>query len=458
MKISRIIKVFLFLVLGLVFQAQSPAESTVEKKILVYKFEIKDEIGPPTWRLTKLAIDEAHRLKADYILLILNTYGGLVDAADSIRTKILNSNIPVIVFIENNAASAGALISLACDSIYMKPGSTIGAATVVNQTGEAVPDKYQSYMRKKMRATAEQNNRNPEIAEAMVDPDKIVEGISAEGKVLTFTSKEALENEFCEGIVDSYQEALTLAGLVDYTLINYKKTTLDSLINWLINPAISGILIALIIGGIYFELQSPGLGFPIAASITGAVLYFAPLYLEGLAENWEIVLFALGIIMVIIELFAFPGFGIVGLLGVFLIVSGLSLSLIGNVGFDFNGIDPSNLVNSIFIVVLSGSVAVGGSILLGAKLLSSHAFSRLVLNTTQKSEEGYTSSGNQNEKNLIGKQAITATIMKPGGKILVNNKLMEATVIEGFIEKNEPVIIESYETGHYFVRKDNVKI
>ncbi len=458
MKISRIIKVFLFLVLGLVFQAQSPAESTVEKKILVYKFEIKDEIGPPTWRLTKLAIDEAHRLKADYILLILNTYGGLVDAADSIRTKILNSNIPVIVFIENNAASAGALISLACDSIYMKPGSTIGAATVVNQTGEAVPDKYQSYMRKKMRATAEQNNRNPEIAEAMVDPDKIVEGISAEGKVLTFTSKEALENEFCEGIVDSYQEALTLAGLVDYTLINYKKTTLDSLINWLINPAISGILIALIIGGIYFELQSPGLGFPIAASITGAVLYFAPLYLEGLAENWEIVLFALGIIMVIIELFAFPGFGIVGLLGVFMIVSGLSLSLIGNVGFDFNGIDPSNLVNSIFIVVLSGSVAVGGSILLGAKLLSSHAFSRLVLNTTQKSEEGYTSSGNQNEKNLIGKQAITATIMKPGGKILVNNKLMEATVIEGFIEKNEPVIIESYETGHYFVRKDNVKI
>lgn len=458
MKISRIIKIFLFLVLGLIFQAQSPAESTVEKKILVYKFEIKDEIGPPTWRLTKLAIDEAHRLKADYILLILNTYGGLVDAADSIRTKILNSNIPVIVFIENNAASAGALISLACDSIYMKPGSTIGAATVVNQTGEAVPDKYQSYMRKKMRATAEENNRNPEIAEAMVDPDKVIEGISAEGKVLTFTSKEALENEFCEGIVDSYQEALALAGLADYTLINYKKTTLDSLINWLINPAISGILIALIIGGIYFELQSPGLGFPIAASITGAVLYFAPLYLEGLAENWEIVLFALGIIMVIIELFAFPGFGIVGLLGVFMIVSGLSLSLIGNVGFDFNGIDPSNFVNSIFIVVLSGSLAVGGSILLGAKLLSSHAFSRLVLNTTQKSEEGYTSSGNQNEKNLIGKQAITATIMKPGGKILVNNKLMEATVIEGFVEKNEPVIIESYETGHYFVRKANVKI
>ena len=458
MKISRIIKIFLFLVLGLIFQAQSPAESTVEKKILVYKFEIKDEIGPPTWRLTKLAIDEAHRLKADYILLILNTYGGLVDAADSIRTKILNSNIPVIVFIENNAASAGALISLACDSIYMKPGSTIGAATVVNQTGEAVPDKYQSYMRKKMRATAEENNRNPEIAEAMVDPDKVIEGISAEGKVLTFTSKEALENEFCEGIVDSYQEALALAGLADYTLINYKKTTLDSLINWLINPAISGILIALIIGGIYFELQSPGLGLPIAASITGAVLYFAPLYLEGLAENWEIVLFALGIIMVIIELFAFPGFGIVGLLGVFMIVSGLSLSLIGNVGFDFNGIDPSNFVNSIFIVVLSGSLAVGGSILLGAKLLSSHAFSRLVLNTTQKSEEGYTSSGNQNEKNLIGKQAITATIMKPGGKILVNNKLMEATVIEGFVEKNEPVIIESYETGHYFVRKANVKI
>ena len=106
---------------------------TEKKNLKIYKFNIKEQIGPPISRQTSQAINEAHQLKADYIFIEMNTYGGLVDAADSIRTKILQSKIPVIVLIENNAASAGALIAIACDSIYMQSGSTIGAATVVDQ-------------------------------------------------------------------------------------------------------------------------------------------------------------------------------------------------------------------------------------------------------------------------------------------------------------------------------------
>ena len=122
---------------------------------MVYLFEIKENIAPPAWRLTKRAFDEADEMNADLILIHLNTYGGMLDAADSMRTKILNSHIPVWVFIDNNAASAGALISIACDRIYMRPGGSIGAATVVNQKGEVVPDKYQSFMRSTMRATGD---------------------------------------------------------------------------------------------------------------------------------------------------------------------------------------------------------------------------------------------------------------------------------------------------------------
>src|SRR3546814_5574247 len=99
----------------------------------------------------------------------MNTYGGLLNAADSIRTRLLESPVPVIVYINNNAASAGALIALACDSIYMHPGATIGAASVVNESGEVLPEKYQSYMRSMMRATAEVQGRDPHIAEAFVD-------------------------------------------------------------------------------------------------------------------------------------------------------------------------------------------------------------------------------------------------------------------------------------------------
>ncbi len=451
MKWRNIFRVFALFSALILFQSQT-AETTSEP-LKVYRFEIKDEIGPPTWRITKTAIDEAHKLGADYILLILNTYGGLVSSADSIRTYLLDSKIPVIVFIENNAASAGALISLACDSIYIKPGSTIGAATVVNQSGEAVPDKYQSYMRKKMRATAEENGRNPDIAEAMVDPDKEVEGISEKGKVLTFTAKEALENGFAEGIYDDYKEALEAANIKNYTLTSYKPSQLDSIILWLIDPIISGILIMLIIGGIYFELQTPGLGFPIVLAIIGALLYFAPLYLEGLAENWEILLFLVGIILLGIEVFAVPGFGIFGVGGLVFIIVGLSFSMIGNKGFDFTGIDASTIVQNVFIVIISSSLSVGGAIILGARLLTSHAFSKLVLSGTQKREDGFVSSGRNNEKSWVGKTAIAATVLRPSGKIELENDLFDATASEGFIDKGARVKIIQHQNAQFIVRK-----
>ncbi|MBE9484775.1 MAG: S49 family peptidase, partial [Bacteroidetes bacterium] len=149
---------------------------SIEKTTLVYKFDIKEEIAPPAVRTTQRAFKEAKEAGADIVLIHMNTYGGLVDAADSIRTKILNCDIPVYVYIDNNAASAGALIAIACDSIYMAPVASIGAATVVDQSGKPVPDKYQSYMRSWMRSTAEANGRDPDIAQAMVDPDIYIAG------------------------------------------------------------------------------------------------------------------------------------------------------------------------------------------------------------------------------------------------------------------------------------------
>jgi len=144
-------------------------DSISNKKLLIYKFDIKKEIAPPVWRSTKIAMEEAVEKKADLVLIEMSTYGGMLESADSIRTKILDSPIPVFVFINHNAASAGALIAIACDSIYMTTGSSIGAATVVDQSGQVVPDKYQSYMRAMMRSTAEATGRDPNIAQAMVE-------------------------------------------------------------------------------------------------------------------------------------------------------------------------------------------------------------------------------------------------------------------------------------------------
>ncbi|MEJ2594853.1 MAG: hypothetical protein P8100_06935 [bacterium] len=184
----------------------------------VYVFDIKEMIAPPVWRTTKQALETATREDFDLIIIHMNTYGGMLDAADSIRTKILDTEIPVYVFIDKNAASAGALISIACDSIYMASGASIGAATVVNQSGEQMPDKYQSYMRSMMRATAEAKGRDPEIAQAMVDPRVYIPGISDSNQVLTFTSSEAIKYGFCEGQVEKLEDILELHDVTDYEI------------------------------------------------------------------------------------------------------------------------------------------------------------------------------------------------------------------------------------------------
>ncbi len=234
---TRLLYLFLALIIPVFSFSQETSDSLDLSKTKVYKFDIKQDIGPPVWRQTKDAFEEAEDWNADIFLIHMNTYGGMVVHADSIRTAILNSNKPVYVYIDNNAASAGALISIACDGIYMRTGANIGAATVVNQTGEAMPDKYQSYMRSTMRATAESHGkdtliqngdtivkwkRDPLIAEAMVDPRTYIENVIDTGKVLTFTPNEAIKNGYCEGIASWLDEVLRQVKVEDYVVKKYE--------------------------------------------------------------------------------------------------------------------------------------------------------------------------------------------------------------------------------------------
>ena len=420
---------------------------------VIYKFDIKEEIAPPVWHKTKKAFKEAKEFNTDLILIHMNTYGGLLDAADSIRTAILNSEIPVWVFIDNNAASAGALISIACDSIYMRSGANIGAATVVDQTGKPLPDKYQSYMRSMMRSTAESSGRDPDIAQAMVDPRIYIAGINDTGNVLTLTANEALKYNYCEGIAESVEEVLDIAKIKDYKIIEQRLTVADKIIRFLINPFVSGILIMVIIGGIYFEMQAPGIGFPLAASVVAALLYFAPLYIEGLAEHWEIILFIVGVILLAIEIFVIPGFGVPGILGIIFVVAGLTLSMTDNMGFNFEGVMLTGLIKSFFIVVISGFLAIVLSFYFGRKLLTSTTFGHLALDSIQESKEGFTSSDSQ-YKNMIGKTGVAHTVLRPAGKVRVESDIYDATAEAGFIDKDTAIKVTGYQTGQLIVKKD----
>ncbi|RRN76168.1 nodulation protein NfeD, partial [Pseudoxanthomonas sp. SGD-10] len=218
------------------------AYNTVLAQTKVYQFDLKDEINPASWRTTKKAIANAQEFGADVLLINMNTFGGMLDYADSIRTALLETDMKTIVYINNNAASAGALISIACDKIYMHKGASIGAASVVSGSGEILPEKYQSYMRGLMRTTAESKNRDPKIAEGFVDPDLEIEGIKPKGKVITFTTAEAIANNYCDGEANSHTDIFTKEGIVAPEIQTYTPTVLDHIIGFLLKPAISGIL------------------------------------------------------------------------------------------------------------------------------------------------------------------------------------------------------------------------
>jgi len=334
----------------------------------------------------------------------------------------------------------------------MAEGASIGAATVVNQQGEQMPDKYQSYMRSMMRATAEATGRDPKIAQAMVDPKVYVPGISDSGQVLTFTTSEAIKYNFCEQQAKSVEDVIEKSGIENYEISQHHISATDKIIGFLINPMFSGILIMIIIGGIYFELQTPGIGFPIAASVIAALLYFAPLYLEGLANHWEILIFVIGLALLAVEIFAIPGFGVAGTLGALLMVTGLSLSMVENMGDGIFDYDLSNVIKALMTVIIALTASVVLSIWLSKKLFATNSFGNLSLAKTLNPVEGYTSS-DAIYKSMIGKTGISKSTLRPSGKVIIDNNMYDATAIVGFIDKETEVEVVGYQTGQLIVNR-----
>ena len=418
----------------------------------VFTFAIDQDIDPGMNRRVKLALEQAEALKVDLILIEMDTYGGAVTDADEIRTRILESKIPVYVFINKDAASAGALISIACDSIYMAPGASIGAATVVNGTdGAAAPDKYQSYMRSMMRSTAEASGRNPQIAEAMVDEKLVLPGLSDDQSVITFSVSEAIQNGYCEGEYTSQKAILEALNLQAAQVIAYEEKTVDTIISYFLNPAVSGILILLIIGGIYFELQTPGIGFPLALAITAALLYFIPYYLNGLAENWEILAFVIGIILLAVEFFVIPGFGVFGVAGIVLTLGGLVLGMLPNEAFDFEWVSSAQLFEALLTVILASLAAVGLVFWLTPKVNEWGAFKHLALATTQDRAAGFTAS--VYSEDLVGKVGTVHSRLRPSGKIELEGEIFDAYSRGEFLEQGEAIVVISTEGTSLRVKK-----
>lgn len=410
-----------------------------QQKVMV--MEIKDVIDPRMHRYVDLALKEAAQIEADVVIIEMDTYGGVLTDAKEIVDKIMHFKKPVWVFINSDAASAGALISIACDSIYMAPGASIGAATVVDGQGEKAPDKYQSYMRSIMRSTAEENGRDPKIAEGMVDEDLAIEGVKEAGQIITFSTSEALRHGFCEARVESISEILERNNIEHYTVHKFELSATEKIISLVLNPFISSILILIIIGGIYFEMQTPGLGFAGLAALVALVLYLVPYYLNGLAANWEIITFFIGIALIGVEIFVLPGFGIAGISGIVLAVGSLFLIMLNNDAFDFEFVPMDDMLYAM-AAALGGTL--GGLVLLlfgGSKLPDTRFFSRIALTDTQNRSDGYVSF--RFSETLVGKTGTAETVLRPSGKVMIDGKLYDASTRGDYIQKGQAVEVVS---------------
>lgn len=382
------------------------------------------------------AVSDAANQGAILTVFEIDTFGGLVDAADKIRKTLLDAEMSTVAFIDKNAASAGALISYAADHIVMVPGASIGAATVVEGVGgEAAPDKYQSYMRGLMRSTAEANGRDPQIAESMVDPSLEVEGVSEKGKVLTLSASEALKLGVADQILETTDAVIAAYGLDQPTLVAHRETRAERVLRFLGSPVVQSILMLMMLGGLYFELQTPGVGFAGAIALVGIALFFAPHYLLGLVEVWEILLFILGVGLVLVEIFVLPGFGVSGISGLILILFSLVVALVGNVGFSFP--PYTAVMPGVYTLAVTMIILVIGLVMATRMYPASAAANLLVLTPELSSSEGYTSALTHSE--YLGKVGPTLTDLRPSGAMLIDKKRVDVITSGEYIDQGVQV-------------------
>lgn len=408
---------------------------------IVYIADINKEIDLGLAPYIKRVIKEAEQKKAKYIIFNINTFGGRVDAATQIKDAILDSKVKTIAFINKRAISAGALIALSCDKIIMVKGSSIGASTVVNESGQKVSEKYQSYMRAEMRSTAERTGRRTDVAQAMVDERIIVKDLADDSTTLvTLTSDEAIKIGFADTILADKQEILDYLGVSNAKIIENKSNLAEDFVRFLNNPIVSSLLIMIGLVGFFTEIKTPGWGLPGTAAIIALALFFGSGYILDLATGFEILLFILGVVLIIAEIFFIPGFGIFGILGILFVVGSLFLGLIG----DLPTVDGSIL--SAAIIQLGATFVFTGIVIaiLIKYLPKTEMMNNLILHDSIDAKVDYTSSIPDNS-HLIGKEGISLTDLRPSGTAMFGGKRYDVVADNEYINHNCKIKVMSVE-------------
>lgn len=400
---------------------------------VVYRVDVSGVIEMGLAPYIERSVQEAEAAGARALILEIETPGGRVDAALRIVKAVTNSTVPVLAFVNAHAWSAGAMIALAADSIYMVPGSSIGAATPVSGEGVKGSEKIVSAMRGEFRALAERRGLDPRLAEAMVDEEVEVEGVVESGKLLTLTANEAVDLGLAVAEVDDLQGLLGRLPMADAEVVVTSTNWAEQVVRFLSHPAVAPILLSLGTLGLIMELKTPAFGLAGLVGLTAFGAFFGSHLLIGLAGWEEIILLGVGMVALVLEVFVTPGFGVAGLVAILSIGSAIFLSLIGNLP------TWADVARASGILTVSGALVIASIYALVRHLPTSTRWRGVFLREATDRETGYIAATERTD--LIGATGTAETDLHPAGIALIESERLDVVSEGGYIQKGTKVRI-----------------
>jgi membrane-bound serine protease (ClpP class) len=424
-----------------------PAQSSAP---VVYVIAIEGMIDLGLAPFLARTIREAQAAGAAAVLLDINTFGGRVDAAVAMRDSLVNAPVRTIAFVNQRAISAGALIALACGTVIMTKGGTIGAATPVvgGGSGDTQPatEKSVSYVRSEFRATAEARNRPPEFAEAMVDVDVEIAGVIEKGKLLTLTASQAVEHKVAELTADTLDAALAAAALPGAEVRVARQTWAETLVRFLTHPVIGSLLMTVGLLGLLVEIRTPGFAVPGTIGLISLGLFFWGHWIVQLAGWEELLLVAIGVLLLALEVFVIPGVTVAGIAGIVALIAGLGMTLVGA------GATVSVIITALGQVAFSILLAMAGAFAFVRALPSLPFGSRLVLETDMTAGRGYVSPP-ESDRRWLGKTGAAISPLRPAGIAEFEGARVDVVSDGDFVDAGSTIVVTRVDGNRIVVRR-----
>lgn len=410
---------------------------------IVYVIPIEQTIESGLQSFLERGFAEAENIGADYIVLTINTLGGTIDAAIEIGELIRFSEVPTVAFVQGKAISAGSYIAMNANEIVMAPGSSIGAAAIVDIGGNRIEDsKTIAAWVGQMEAAALLNDRNPLYAAGMVDDSLVVEvpeigKTYGKGVLISFNHQDASDAGYAEGIESTVKGVLEHIGMSEAEVVSFEPTIAEQLARFITNPIVVPILLLLGLGGILMELFTPGFGIPGIIGIGAFVLYFFGHFVAGFAGVEHMILFIAGIVLMLLEMFV-PSFGILGILGLLALSSGIVLA----------AYNSGQALTSLGIAFLGALIVLAIAF---RYLKHRGVWNKFILKDEFKSESGYTTSASK--EHLIGKTGTALTVLRPSGTALIDDERIDVVTNGEYIEPSRPIKVVQVEGTRVVVRE-----